>query len=340
MASASPDSVMSRLLERLDAEPTPILSGADLVACPADAVDALLGERLLRELAPLEELSSCDCAVDGCYRTIQRDGAKAWAFCANGSAAPVEMNPEHLRQFEVGIMVLCQRFREVNQLSGDAISSHGRTVHFLGDTDAGGRRVSLVLVRCLQPRSADRTLHALRGRWPERSLLVLTPTPLALAPDLRANLKSGELVVASFSDLLLNPASFELALGRISGLFAWSPVLGPGVILYADKAAHEIRYQGEALTLAPRDFKLLILLMESALKNPHGWVSRRTIHDVLWPECASGGLVYDLQIHDAIRKVRRALDAVEPETGARIIQMQRGAGYRLVAVSVRSIAVV
>jgi DNA-binding winged helix-turn-helix (wHTH) protein len=249
------------------------------------------------------------------------------------------MDPEHLRQFEVGIAVLCQRLREVNQLGGDAISSYGRTVHFLGDTDASGRRVSLVLARCLQPRSADRTLHAIRGRWPERSLLVLTPTTLALDPGLRANLKSNELVVVGISELLVNTASLELALGRISGLFAWSPVLGPGVILYADRAAHEMSFQGEALTLPSREFKLLLLLMESAQKNPRGWVSRRAIHDVLWPECASGGLVYDLQIHDAIKKVRRVLDAIEPEAGARTIKMQRGAGYRL-AVSVRSIAVV
>jgi len=339
MASVFPDELMGRLLERLDTESIPILSGGDVSDFPPSALSALLEERLLRELAPLDELSSCDCAIDDCRRIIQRDGAKAWAFCANGSATPLEMNPEHLRQFEVGIAVLCQRLREVNQLGGDAVSSYGRTIHFLGDTDAGGRRVSLVLARCLRSGSADRTLHAIRGRWPERSLLVLTPTPLALDPGLRANLKSNEVVVAGISELLVNPASFELALGRISGLFAWSPALGPGVILYADKAAHEMRFRGEALTLAPREFKLLLLFLESAVKNPRGWVSRRTIHDALWPECASGGLVYDLQIHDAIKKVRRALNGVEPGTGSRLIKMQRGAGYRL-ATSVRSIAVV
>ena len=339
MASVFPDDLMGRLLESLDADSIPILSGGDVSDFPPSALNALLGERLLRELAPLDELSPCGCAIDDCRRIIQRDGAKAWAFCANGSAAVLEMDPEHLRQFEVGIAVLCQRLREANQLVGDTISSYGRTVHFLGDTDAGGRRVSLVLARCLQPRSADRTLYAIRGRWPERSLLVLTPTPLALDPGLRATLKSNELVVASISELLVNPATFGIALGRISGLFAWSPILGPGVILYADKAAHETRYQGEALILAPREFKLLLLLLESALKNPHGWVSRRTIHDALWPECASGGLVYDRQIDDAIKKVRRALNTVEPGTGSRLIKMQRTTGYRL-AVSTRSIAVV
>ena len=339
MASALPDKLMGRLLERLDVESIPILSGGDVSVCSTKAIDSLLEERLLTELAPLEELGSCDCPVDGCYRIIQRDGGKAWAFCANGSAAPLGMDPEHLRQFEVGIAVLCQRLREVNQLGGDAISSYGRTVHFLGDTDASGRRVSLVLARCLQPRSADRTLHAIRGRWPERSLLVLTPTTLALDPGLRANLKSNELVVVGISELLVNTASLELALGRISGLFTWSPVLGPGVILYADKVAHEMSFQGEALSLPPREFRLLLLLMESAVKNPRGWVSRRMIHDVLWPECASGALLYDRQIDDAVKEVRRALDAIEPKAGARIIKMQRGAGYRL-AVSVRSIAVV
>jgi DNA-binding winged helix-turn-helix (wHTH) protein len=249
------------------------------------------------------------------------------------------MDPEHLRQFEVGIAVLCQRLREVNQLGGDAISSYGRTVHFLGDTDASGRRVSLVLARCLQPRSADRTLYAIRGRWPERSLLVLTPTPLALDPGLRATLKSNELVVASISELLVNPASFGIALGRISGLFAWSPVLGPGVVLCVDKARREVSYQGEALVLPRRELDLLILLMEHAVRSPSAWLAREIIHDALWPGRTSDDFPYDRQIDQAAKNVRRALDDVEPESGKRLIQTLRGTGLRL-ALPARSIAVV
>ncbi|GEM_PF-3939088 len=339
MACASSDSLLAVLLEHLDSDPTPVLSGADLPTLPAGALDALLGERLLTELAPLEEFGSCACAVDGCYRTIQRDGEKAWAFCANGLAAPLEPNLEELRQFRVEVSVFCQKLRDANQLRGDAIAQYSRTVSFLGETEVDGRVVSLVLARCLRPRSAATALHAMRGRWSERSLLVLTPTELALDPGLRADLKASELVVADLSGLLLAPVSLELALGQIGSLFSWSPAQGAGVVLHLDRRRRVARYQGTNLELARREMDLLFLLADHAVRAPNGWVERDRIYDVLWPGRTTDDFPYTRQIDQAVRNVRGALDAVEPGSGRRVIQTLRGTGYRLTLPS-RSIVLV
>jgi DNA-binding winged helix-turn-helix (wHTH) protein len=320
---------MECLLARLDAAPKPVLSGADVSAWAAGSLTPLLDSRLLIELAPLDELGACDCAVDGCYRTIARDGETVWAYCASGLAAPRRMDPEELRQFRVEASVVCQKLRAANGLTGDAVTDYTRTVTFLGDARIEGHQVSLVLARCLRSRTAGPTLHAIRGRWPERSLVVLTPTLVALDPGLRADLKAAQLVVAAIPELIIDYASLELALGRAGEMLSWSPATGPSVVLRVDRARREASYQGASLALRRREFSFLVLLAEYAVRSPNGWVPREIIHDTLWPDSAPGARVYDRQIDQAARDVRRALDDIEPGSGQRVIETLRGTGLRL-----------
>ncbi len=203
MASVFPGNVLSSLLQALDSDPVPMLSGADLEGWSSGLLDSFLHEHLLSELAPVDETNTCDCATDGCHRTIQRDGAKAWAFCVSGLAAPLEMNPEHLRRFRIEMPVFCRMLREANKreankLGGDTLTSYTQTVFYLGEVGSAQGPISLVLARCLHTRSAPPTLHATEvGGLGDPFLCSLQPRSL-LDPGLRTDLKSKDLAVVTY----------------------------------------------------------------------------------------------------------------------------------------------
>jgi len=324
---------MPRLLERLDAEASPVLSGTDLTACPAGAVDALLGERLLKELAPLEELSSCDCAVDGCYRTIQRDGAKAWAFCANGIAAPLEMDPEHLRQFRVEVVAFCQKLREANKLDGDAITEFTRTVCFLGRIHIGDRHVPVVLARCLRPRSAQSALFEIRGRLNEKPVIILTPTPRSLDLHILHHFQADGLVLAAVSHLLTNPGKLALDRQKLESLLCPArPTSSKAVVVRLDVGKSLCYFRGAEVKLSKMPFDVLVLLAREAVTGP-GWVSRDRIFETCWHDDWEKDVApEDSQIAKMVSEIRKALRAsggISSEEARSLVRSKSKVGYRL-----------
>ncbi|MFB3882433.1 MAG: transcriptional regulator [Armatimonadota bacterium] len=324
---------MYRLLEYLDAEPQPVLSGADLESLPAGALDALLSERLLVELAPLDDLATCECAVDACHRAIHRDGTKAWAICASGLAEPHEMDPQHLRQFRIEVPEFHRLLRAANKLTGEEITPYSNTLCFLGRMQAAGRDMPVVLARMLRPQSAESLLYEVQGRLKEGRVLVLTPMPRLL--DLLAvqRFQAAGLVLASISRLLAEPPALVLDHRKLD-LMLRPTGAGPSrdTVLQLDVGRSLCHFRGAPVDLARMPFGVLVLLATEAQAGS-GWLSRDRIFEHCWhDDWARGVPPNEEQVTKVVSDVRNALRAAGRMSAAearQLVQTKSKVGYRL-----------
>jgi DNA-binding response OmpR family regulator len=329
MASAFPDTLLHLLLERLDAEPAPVLSGVDVARYSTAELERLLELRLLTETAQLEELGPCECGVDGCWQTVHRDEGRLLAVCQNASLKPRALTEDQIRQFRIETTSFHQYLRKANRLDGDAITEFTRTICFLGQASLAGRKVPIVLARCLSARSAESALFEIRGRLPNGPLIVLTPTMRALDLHTQHHLKADSQVLASVAELRISADSLLLDRQRLEGVLRPKPLPFSEAVLSVDVTAHQAHFRGVALSMPPRAFQVLVLLARQAMQTGDGWVRRDTIYETLWPDDNDDKMVYDRQIDDTVKELRRALDSVEDGAGNRLVETGRRVGYRL-----------
>lgn len=110
------------------------------------------------------------------------------------------------------------------------------------------------------------------------------------------------------------------------------PVHGPGrrVLRFAeyelDPRTCRLSHRGQRVPIQAQPFKLLSLLVTSALDRPGEVVTHEEIRDHLWGE---RHVDFEQGIHQAVRQIRRALeeDADEP----RVLETVVGRGYRCMA---------
>jgi hypothetical protein len=329
MASVSPDTLLRRLIERLDAEPAPVLSGTEVARYPEAERERLLELRLLVETAHLEELGPCDCGTDGCWWTVHRDAGGLWAVCPSGNLKPRAITEDEIRQFRIEVRNVHALLREVNRLDGDAITEFTRTICFLGRAGLAGRKVPVVLARCLSTRSAESALLGIRARLPDEPVIILTPTPRALDLHTQHHLKTGGLVLAAIAELQTSADSLLLDRQRLESLLRPKSLSAAEAMLRVDVAGHQAHFRGVALSMPPRAFQVLVLLARQAAEGGEGWVRRDAIYDSLWPDSSDDRMVYLRQIDDTVKELRRAFDAVEPGAGLRLVETGRRVGYRL-----------
>jgi DNA-binding response OmpR family regulator len=329
MGSASPAALLPLLLERLDAEAAPVLSGAEAFHYPQRELDQLLEAGLLTELAPLDELGPCDCGDDGCTQVVHRDGQSLWAVCPRGIATPQPLSAEDIREYRVEVSRFCQALREANRMDGDAITEFSRTICFLGQMRVEGRQVPVVLTRCLRSQSAESALFEIRGRLTQRPVIVLTPTPRTLDLHVLHHLPEDGLVLAAVTELQLSADSLALDRLRLERLLRPESPPCTEAMLWVDEAAYQACFRGTPLTMPPRAFRVLVLLVRQAMMRGSGYVTRDTIYAALWPDDGDDKMVYDRQIDDSVKELRRALDDVEDGAGRRLIETGRTVGYRL-----------
>jgi len=333
MASVFPDTLLRLLLERLDAEPAPVLSGVEVVRYPAAELDRILELRLLTEIGQLQELGPCECGADGCWQTVHRAEGKLWAVCPNASLPPRPITEDEVRQFRIEVPTFHQCLRETNRLDGDAITEFTRTTCFLGQVAVSGRKVPILLVRCLTVRSAERTLFEIRGRLPDRPLILLTPTPRTLDLHTIHHLKADGLVIAPLTELLESADAMALNRQKMESLLrpaSATPARSATLRLDIGRAVCEFR--NATVRLAKTPFDVLVLLAKEAQAGP-GWVSRDRIFEACWREdWQKGEPPNEEQITKMVSEVRKALriaGMISTEEARALVQSKSKTGYRL-----------
>ncbi len=117
-------------------------------------------------------------------------------------------------------------------------------------------------------------------------------------------------------------ARLRVALRRAAGPAGDSAgrlVAGPLVL---DSARHDVRVQGRAVDLTPREFEILRVLLE------HGGriVTKGRLLRAVWGETYQGE---DSYIYVHVSQLRRKLAAASPEALGRLIVTEPGVGYRI-----------
>lgn len=147
-----------------------------------------------------------------------------------------------------------------------------------------------------------------------------TPVLMLTARDATADIVRG--LDAGADDYLVKPFSIDVLLARVRsvsrrGEIPRPPILKAGNIAL-DPATHQVMRGRERLTLTPREYSLLELLMRNAGRV----VSRETILESVWGFDAS---VTENTVEVFVRALRLKIDTREPK----LIQTVRGAGYMI-----------
>ena len=122
-------------------------------------------------------------------------------------------------------------------------------------------------------------------------------------------------------DYLVKPFVFAELLARLRAVLRRATAIGPAGVdgLHLDPVTHTLRNGAESVTLSPIEFRMLARL----LARPDALVRRQQLREAGWP---AGAIVSDNTLDQYISKLRRRLQDVGSD---RVIQAQRGLGYRL-----------
>src|SRR5262249_47996374 len=123
-------------------------------------------------------------------------------------------------------------------------------------------------------------------------------------------------------DYLTKPFSIDILLARLRAVSRRGPISRPVCLEVADvrldPASRRVTRAGEPLSLTPREYKLLELLMRDA-----GWaISRDTILESVW---GVGCEVSENTLEVFMRLLRVKVDSREPK----LIHTVRGFGYMM-----------
>ncbi len=147
-----------------------------------------------------------------------------------------------------------------------------------------------------------------------------TPVLMLTARDAPADIVHG--LDSGADDYLTKPFSLDILLARLRAVSRRGAIPRPTCLEIADvrldPASHRVTRGGEAVSLTPREYKLLELLM----RNP-GWaISRDTILESVW---GFGSEVSENTLEVFMRLLRVKVDTREPK----LIHTIRGFGYMM-----------
>lgn len=322
MVSASPHDLIRLLLRRSDLHPVGALDGRDLTGTDGSIVDRLLEAGILVERARLETADDLEVQVV--------DGTPI-GFSPDGQELGAEIDPEMLRQFEIDVPALCRALRRANELSGPPVERLSPFLYFLGEQRAGGRRRSVFLARLLRDDNALEVVAAIRARASNRPLVILTPTAPALRLETAQRIAADGVALADISESLDAGAPDELTITLPSAATAQADNEATAR-LTIDTTGHIVLLDGFEVTLAVREFNLLVTLANEAATEG-GFVDHDTLYAALdGAGTGSGVTANDEQIAKSVSLLRAALSDAAGITGAErsaLIRNKRKVGYRL-----------
>ena len=147
-----------------------------------------------------------------------------------------------------------------------------------------------------------------------------TPVLMLTARDAPADIVNG--LNSGADDYLTKPFSLDILLARLRAVSRRGAIARPTCLQIADvrldPASRRVTRGGEVLSLTPREYRLLELL----LRNPGRAISRDTILESVW---GFGSEVSENTLEVFVRLLRMKVDTREPK----LIQTVRGFGYMM-----------
>jgi DNA-binding response OmpR family regulator len=147
-----------------------------------------------------------------------------------------------------------------------------------------------------------------------------TPVLMLTARDAPADIVKG--LNSGADDYLTKPFSLDILLARLRAVSRRGAIPRPTCLQIADvkldPASREVTRGGEALSLTPREYKLIELLM----RNPGRAISRDTILESVW---GFGSEVTENTLEVFVRLLRMKVDT----RGPKLIHTIRGFGYMM-----------
>jgi two-component system response regulator MprA len=147
-----------------------------------------------------------------------------------------------------------------------------------------------------------------------------TPVLMLTARDAPADIVNG--LNSGADDYLTKPFSLDILLARLRAVSRRGAIPRPTCLQIADvrldPASRQVTRGGEALSLTPREYKLIELLM----RNPGRAISREMILESVW---GFGSEVTENTLEVFVRLLRMKVDTREPK----LIQTVRGFGYMM-----------
>jgi DNA-binding response OmpR family regulator len=147
-----------------------------------------------------------------------------------------------------------------------------------------------------------------------------TPVLMLTARDAPADIVNG--LNSGADDYLTKPFSLDILLARLRAVSRRGAIARPTCLQIADvrldPASRQVTRGGEALSLTPREYKLIELLM----RNPGRAISRETILESVW---GFGSDVTENTLEVFVRLLRMKVDT----RGPKLIHTVRGFGYMM-----------
>jgi DNA-binding response OmpR family regulator len=147
-----------------------------------------------------------------------------------------------------------------------------------------------------------------------------TPVLMLTARDAPADIVNG--LNSGADDYLTKPFSLDILLARLRAVSRRGAIPRPTCLQIADvkldPASRRVTRGGEVLSLTPREYRLLELL----LRNPGRAISRDTILESVW---GFGSEVSENTLEVFVRLLRMKVDT----RGPKLIQTVRGFGYMM-----------
>jgi DNA-binding response OmpR family regulator len=147
-----------------------------------------------------------------------------------------------------------------------------------------------------------------------------TPVLMLTARDAPADIVNG--LNSGADDYLTKPFSLDILLARLRAVSRRGAIPRPTCLQIADvrldPASRQVTRGGEALSLTPREYNLIELLM----RNPGRAISRDTILESVW---GFGSDVTENTVEVFVRLLRMKVDT----RGPKLIHTVRGFGYMM-----------
>jgi two-component system copper resistance phosphate regulon response regulator CusR len=226
------------------------------------------------------------------------------------------------REEPAGMILLIEDNRGIAEMVGEFLERRGYAVDYAGDGVTG---LHLAVSQSFDVIVLDLMLPGMDGldlcRKLRQEAKKSTPVLMLTARDTLQDKLTG--LDAGADDYLVKPFAFSELLARVHNLLRRRNVRSEDVLRYADLEIDSLRHKvwraGEAISLAPQEYRLLAYLM----RFPGEVLTRTRIAEQGWDLNFDG----DSNVVDvAVRRLRRKID--DPYSD-KLIHTLRGVGYVL-----------
>ena len=156
-----------------------------------------------------------------------------------------------------------------------------------------------------------------------RSKKINTPVLMLTAKDTIEDRVKG--LDTGADDYLIKPFAFSELLARVRALLRRGSSVRTSTItigdLILDTSTREVSWKEARVDLTSKEFTILHYFM----RNPNAVISRTMIEEHAWD------YAFDSTSNIVDVYIKRIRNKIDPETGKKIIQTVRGAGYRLIS---------